>query len=205
LVDGGIFDPPNFNFFNFGSGGGPSGFFLKPTFQKKLPGSWRQVPDVSWLADPYTGGIIAISEPFASPPLQYDVYGGTSLACPMFSALWAIANQEHGKPLGQAAPYLYSLPSKTIFDVVPYSSATNVTASIAESSTKTDYYSAAYMAAPLEGTTKFLSAIWDYPDYQNFTLLITFGTDSGLKTAVGWDNVTGVGTPNGQAFADHFK
>jgi hypothetical protein len=29
----------------------------------------------------------------------------------MFSALWAIANQEAGAPLGQAAPYLYSLPA----------------------------------------------------------------------------------------------
>jgi hypothetical protein len=29
----------------------------------------------------------------------------------MFSALWAIANQEaFGGPLGQAAPYLYSMP-----------------------------------------------------------------------------------------------
>jgi hypothetical protein len=26
-----------------------------------------------------------------------------------------------------------------------------------------------------------------------------------LKTKVGWDNVTGMGTPNGQAFADFFK
>jgi hypothetical protein len=25
-----------------------------------------------------------------------------------------------------------------------------------------------------------------------------------LKTKVGWDNVTGVGTPNGKAFADAF-
>ena len=41
----------------------------------------------------------------------------------MFSALWAIANQEAGYPLGQAAPYLYSLPKGAIFDVVPYSSA----------------------------------------------------------------------------------
>jgi len=29
-------------------------------------------------------------------------------------------------------------------------------------------------------------------------------TPSALHTKVGWDNVTGVGTPNGQAFADAF-
>ena len=61
------------------------------------------------------------------------------------------------------------------------------------------------MATPLEGTTKFISAIWDYPLYQDSTFLITFGTDSGLATGKGWDDVTGLGTPNGKAFADHFK
>jgi hypothetical protein len=28
---------------------------------------------------------------------------------------------------------------------------------------------------------------------------------SALHTKIGWDNVTGVGTPNGQAFADAFN
>lgn len=33
----------------------------------------------------------------------------------------------------------------------------------------------------------------------------TLCTDAvALKTKVGWDNVTGVGVPNGQAFADAF-
>jgi hypothetical protein len=32
--------------------------------------------------------------------------------------------------------------------------------------------------------------------------VLTFGTDSSLVTAPGWDNVTGVGTPNGQAFVN---
>ena len=31
-------------------------------------------------------------------------------------------------------------------------------------------------------------------------LVITFGTDTSLTTRPGWDNVTGVGTPNGLAF-----
>jgi hypothetical protein len=50
--------------------------------------------------------------------------------------------------------------------------------------------------------------------------VISFGTDcntvsggfgtlctdsSALKTTKGWDNVTGLGTPNAQAFADSFK
>ena len=32
--------------------------------------------------------------------------------------------------------------------------------------------------------------------------VITFGTDSSLTTAPGWDNVTGVGTPDGWNFVN---
>ncbi len=122
----------------------------------------------------------------------------------MFSALWAIANQEAGFPLGQAAPYLYRMPKGAITDVLPYSSSHNVTAAIQEFPFLTDTYTAAQLAAPLENTTSFYSALWDYPLNQDTTLVLTFGTDSGLTTTAGWDNVTGLGTPNGKAFADAF-
>jgi hypothetical protein len=35
----------------------------------------------------------------------------------MFSALWGIATQRAGHPLGQAAPYLYNLPNNAIQDI----------------------------------------------------------------------------------------
>jgi subtilase family serine protease len=199
-----VTDPPSTSgYFNFGSGGGPSGFFAKPSYQSKLKGAGRQVPDISWLADPYTGAYIAISVSGVIPELQYQVYGGTSLACPMFSALWAIAIQKAGQPLGQAAPYLYKLPASTLIDVVPVTSATNVTGKVVDMAGKMSY-SAASLAAPLEGSTTFISALWNIP-LEGETALLTFGTDSGLQTAKGWDNVTGVGVPNGKAFVDYFK
>src|ERR1700733_10072851 len=203
--EGFVSDPPTNGFFDFGSGGGPSAVFAKPAYQAKLTGTQRLLPDISWLADPYTGGIIVISEPFQYPHQIYTVYGGTSLACPMFSALWAIANQEAGVPLGQASQYVYAMPASAVTDVLAIKSATNVKATYKESSTVTDAYTAADLAQPLELTTKFYSAIWAYPLTQDTTYLVTFGTDSGLTTTKGWDNVTGVGTPNGQAFADYFK
>ncbi len=178
--------------------------FSKPSFQSTLPGKKRQLPDISWLADPFTGAVIAITEPFTFPPITYQVFGGTSLACPMFSALWAIANQEAGFPLGQAAPWLYYMPAGTITDVLPVGSNTNVTATI-QDEFGTTTYTAAQLAAPLENTTKFYSALWDIPLSQDTTYVLTFGTDSGLTTKVGWDNVTGLGTPNGKAFADAFR
>jgi subtilase family serine protease len=209
-------DPPiNFGFYA-GAGGGPStcavqdiygdclAGFPKPAYQKKLPGKDRQLPDVSWLADPFTGAVILISVPGQVPEQVWQVWGGTSVACPMFSALWAIANEEAiaggGAALGQAAPYLYSMPAGTIFDIVPQTSKTNVKASIQEP-TLTNKYTPAELAGV---TGSFIDAIWDYPFYEDTALVITFGTDSGLKTKKGWDNVTGVGSPNGQAFADYF-
>src|SRR5208283_1417475 len=123
--------------------------FKKPSYQNSLPGKYRQLPDVSWLADPFTGAVIAITLPDAYPPLQWQVWGGTSVACPMFSALWAIANEEAlaggGAALGQAAPYLYSMPTGTIYDIVPQTSKTNVKASIQES-TATNKYTPAEVA-----------------------------------------------------------
>lgn len=206
LVDAGsIFDPPlNFGFYA-GAGGGPSAVFTKPSFQNKLPGTARLLPDISWLADPFTGAIIAITTNFVYPPLQWEVYGGTSLATPMFSGLWAIANQEAGAPLGQAARHLYSMPAGTITDVLPVNSSTNVTASINEGGGIINNYTAAEIVAPLENTTKFYSALWNIPLEQDTTYVISFGTDSGLTTTAGWDDVTGLGTPNGKAFADYFN
>ena len=113
--------------------------FPKPAFQKSLAGKYRQLPDIAWLADPYTGVVIAISVPGQIPELVWQVWGGTSVACPMFSGLWAIANEEAGTPLGQAAQYLYSLPPGAIRDVVPVASTTNVKASIVESTGTNNY------------------------------------------------------------------
>jgi subtilase family serine protease len=230
--EGTVFDPPLFFGFIGGAGGGPSncvyvdvnfnctGGFLKPLYQKRVPGKWRQVPDVSWLADPFTGGVIAISVPFQIPSLTWQVWGGTSLACPMFSALWAIANQEAGASLGLAAPYLYSLPAGAVTDIVPVVTKHNVTASIQESATTTVPYSATQMLGG-SVTGKYADAIWDYAPLADTAVIVSFGmdcsaegpaaffgtlcTDPGpLKTKLGWDNVTGVGTPNGKAFADAF-
>lgn len=229
---GTVYDPPLFFGFIGGAGGGPSNCvtvdaklnclagFPKPGYQKKLPGKYRQLPDISWLADPFTGGVIAITVPGQVPSLVWQVWGGTSLACPMFTGLWAIANQEAGAPLGLAAPYLYSLPTGAVTDIVPVSSKHNVTGSIQESATTTVPYSAAQM---LGGsiTGKYVSALWDYPSFVDTALIISFGMDCSaegpatffgtlctdphpLKTKVGWDNVTGVGTPNAKAFADAF-
>ena len=146
-----------------------------------------------------------ISQTGQIPEQLWFAVGGTSLSTPMFSALWAIANQEAGTPLGQAAPYLYSMPSSTITDVVPYVPGHNVTAVIQESSSVTNSYTPSEtleVVEPLFG--KFYSAIWDSVDGQKATLDVSFGQEYHQKITPGWDDVTGLGTPNAQAFADWF-
>jgi subtilase family serine protease len=205
VKQGTVTDPPSgTGYFNFGSGGGPSTFFVKPAFQSKLPGTGRQLPDISWIGDPFTGVYVAISSAATPAQVQYEVYAGTSLACPMFSALWAIANQAAGTPLGQAAPYLYTMPASTITDILPVGFKSNVTGTVQDSAGKTTY-TANQLAAPLEGTTAYVSTLWDDPSLPNTAILITFGTDTGLTVTKGWDNVTGVGVPNAKTFADFFR
>jgi subtilase family serine protease len=211
---GEVFDPPFAEGFAGGSGGGPStcafqdvnynclAGFPKPWYQKGfVPGKYRQLPDISWVADPFTGVVIAITVPDEVPSLLWQVWGGTSVACPMFSGLWAIANQEAGVPLGQAAPYVYSLPAGAIYDIVPVTSKTNVTASIQEP-TVTNKYTPAEVGGVTSGA--FVSALWDDADVADTALVFTFGTNPGLTTHKGWDDMTGVGTPNAKAFADAF-
>jgi subtilase family serine protease len=190
-----------------GSGGGTSRISAKPLFQSGLAGANRMVPDIAYLGDPYTGVELVESsfDAKGNPEpgtLTVQVIGGTSLACPMFSAMWAIANQAHGSSLGQAAPLLYHLPSGAITDIVPVGSSTDVIATIVDSN-GTNNLSALQLGMP-ETVAPFLSAIYNSPVSPFRWDVITFGTDSTLYTAEGWDNVTGLGVPNGVEFIKHF-
>jgi subtilase family serine protease len=194
-VPGAGYLPGSFRGFQFGSGGGASGVFPRPSFQSSLPApeNTRLLPDISWLADPFTGVEIIIT---TSGQPSVTVIGGTSLACPMFSALMAIASEKAGHGLGQAAQLVYSLPAGEITDVTAVSSPTNVTGVIDGSSTFT---SADALASPLGNTTCYFSALYNSPLSTRW-FVITFGTDTSLTTGPGWDNVTGLGTPNGLSF-----
>lgn len=177
-----------------GAGGGSSLVFPKPSWQKALPGTMRQVPDVSMDADPFTGVIVSYTDPVAGPVMAS--IGGTSLACPMFSALWALANEKAGHWLGQASPIISRLPSTAMHDILPVTSPTNVAGTII-SDDGANFYSASQLAAPLENTTEFVSAMWPVAGEY---MTLTFGTTSSLTVTKGWDNVTGYGSPVGLPF-----
>jgi hypothetical protein len=62
------------------------------------------------------------------------------------------------------------------------------------------FESAAFLGQPEQNTRLFISALFQSGDTS--WGVFTFGTDSSLATGPGWDNVTGLGTPNGVPFID---
>lgn len=105
---------------DIGSTGGLSQYYTAATWQQQTissataggygtVGVQRAVPDISMLGDPNTGLIIYNSNE-SSPWFQE---GGTSLSCPLFSALLALANQSlqnNNLPqVGLAAATIYSM------------------------------------------------------------------------------------------------
>lgn len=195
-------------FFGFleGAGGGASMVYAQPAFQKGLPGKFRQTPDIAMNADPETGNEIVVT-PTSVPgdPQSVEVFGGTSLSTPMFSAVWALANQDNaingGGALGQAAPLLYKLKGNAITDVnlTKADTKNNVTGVIVAPPAALQQLSAEDLATPLNGTKLYVSALFNSAVSTRWDVF-TFGTDSSLSTGPGWDNVTGLGTPNGDAF-----
>jgi subtilase family serine protease len=195
-------DVPNNEGFVFGGTGGASDTYPKPNFQNGLPGDRRLTPDISWVADPYTGVEIIFSVD-AQNDLGIDVIGGTSASCPMFSALWAIATQHAHHRLGQAAPRLYRLPPGAITDVVNSSSPHNVTGTV-QDPFGTNPIRASELAAPLYNLPSFISALYNSP-FSTRWFVLSFGVDSTLGAGRGWDPATGLGTPNGRNFVHAFS
>lgn len=131
----------------------------------------------------------------------------------MFSAMWALANQAAGSPLGQAAPLLYTLPAAAITDVRQIGNPNNVTGVISIPNTPPKPPTIIHeppkaLAAPtncaappctLGNTKNFVSALFQSSSSTRWDVFV-FGTDSSLTTGPGWDNVTGLGSPNGLPF-----
>jgi subtilase family serine protease len=203
VAPGTVEDPPSVQPLYGGGGGGESVFWKKPSWQSSLPGTGRQCPDVSALADPFTGVPIVITVN-KTQEVQYG-WGGTSLACPIFSAFWAIATQKEGKPLGSAAPAIAALPYGGVQDVLPRTDSTphNVKGSITDSSGTKKYSPAKLFSGALYGNKGFTSAVWQpTPGTPTNVVVFGFGIDSSLTVSKGWDNATGWGTPYGLKFID---
>jgi subtilase family serine protease len=157
--------------FLYGSGGGESAIFGQPSYQAGVtPSGARGVPDVAMDADPTTGMLVGETQTFPDG-VYYDQYriGGTSLSSPLFAGMTALAFQNAGGGVGLLNPTIYA--NKNAFTDVtgPGPDAGNVRA---------DY---------VDGVDASQGVVYS---------VRTFDQDSSLTVTPGWDNVTGLGSPN---------
>ena len=92
------------------SGGGLSKVFSRPGYQNRVSdvvGDSRGVPDISMIGDPDTG--VWTYNSFGPQDMGWELWGGTSVASPVFSGIVALADQKAGHRLGNINPALYRL------------------------------------------------------------------------------------------------
>jgi subtilase family serine protease len=157
--------------FLYGAGGGFSSLFDKPDYQAKLPGTQRAVPDMAMDADPTTGMLVGQTQLFPKRVVKYGEYriGGTSLASPLFAGMTALALQDHPQGAGLLNPAIYG--SKGAF--------TDVSGAAQDAgNVRADY------ANGVDSSGGILYSVR------------TFNQDSSLSVTRGWDDVTGLGSPN---------
>lgn len=165
----------------YGAGGGVSTLFAEPSYQQGVvpagvfiaqKRTGRAVPDVASIADPNTGYLIGETQTFPDGSVKYSEYriGGTSLSSPIFAGIMALADQAAGYVHGFANPLLYSLVGSSAF--------TDVTSPAATWAVVRVNYNNSIDAS--DGVTYILRTL-------NQTL--------SLQTTIGYDDVTGVGTP----------
>ncbi len=172
-----------------GSGGGVSCLFSRPSYQNgtvtitagpttQCNGfAGRGVPDIAALADANTGYLVGQTQTFpqtCNPAVtKYDEYrlGGTSLSCPIIAGIMALSDQKAGAAHGFANPFFYANPGK-------FTDILSVKTAVAR--------------------RNFNNSVDDCNGTGD--RLRTFNDFSGSPTqftGTGWDNVTGLGVPNG--------
>ena len=157
--------------FLYGSGGGESGIFAQPDYQDGItPAGARGVPDVAMDGDPTTGMLVGETQTFPDG-VYYDQYriGGTSLSSPLFAGMTALAFQHAGGGVGLLNPTIYAHAAAF----------TDVTGTPPDAgNVRADY------ANGVDATDGILYSVR------------TFDQDSSLTVGPGWDDVTGLGSPN---------
>lgn len=172
----------------YGGGGGTTHLFAEPSYQKPVvpaalanyfrEGPHRVVPDVAMVGDPNTGFLVGQSQTFPDGSIKYSEYriGGTSLSSPLFAGMVAVADQVNRGSLGFLNPKLYSLSGTSAFRDV------NHGRSVTDAVVRVDY------ANGFDSSDGLL------------TSLRTLNQTGTIYTRKGYDDVTGVGSPNGISF-----
>ena len=183
--------------FTSGAGGGTSKTYTQPYYQRGVvPDSlalanggttkMRVEPDIAAIADPNTGFLVGETMTFPDGTVKYNEYrlGGTSLASPVIAGVQALAEQARGGvPIGFANPGIYDKYGTSAYHDVtdhPLGQGQGI------ANVRVDYVNATDASGGL------------------VTSLRTFGVDSSLHATVGYDDVTGVGSP-GKDYVTSYK
>lgn len=177
--------------YSSGAGGGTSQLFAQPFYQKgHVPASiskyfgstpMRAVPDISMPGDPNTGLRIGETQVFPNGT-YYAEYrlGGTSLSSPLLAGVLADTVQFTGHAIGFINPLIYAdEQTPAITDVL--------STQHPQATVRRDF------ANVLNSSDGFI------------TRLQTLDIATTIWTRPGYDDMTGVGTPNGVHFLSAFK
>jgi subtilase family serine protease len=179
--------PPAPGAFLYGSGGGTSVLYDEPAYQVGVVptvlahqnhsggATGRVVPDISMDGDPNTGMLIGETQTFPDG-VYYDQYriGGTSLSCPLFAGLMALADHADNSAHGFINPSLYPLAGTSAVTDIDHLSASDV---------RVDFLNG------VDGVDGTITSTRTF-DFRALR----------IKSAPGYDNVTGIGVPNGVNF-----
>jgi subtilase family serine protease len=185
LSNGAWVSPPGT--YSSGGGGGTSQLFAQPFYQRgKVPpsiseyygsGPMRAVPDIAMPADPNTGMEVGETQVFPDGTYwdQYRI-GGTSLASPLMAGVVAVADQFTHRSLGFINPLYYRLlGTGALHDITA--------PGFPVAQVRTDFVN------ELDSSQGLL--------YRLQTIDVQSST---LHDTPGYDDETGVGTPDGPEF-----
>jgi subtilase family serine protease len=170
-----------------GGGGGTSVLFGQPFYQKgKVPASiskyfggkpMRAVPDISMNGDPNTGFQVGETQEFPDGTYwdQYRI-GGTSLSSPLLAGVIAVADQFAHRSLGFTNPLYYRLLNTPALH---------------------DITAPAHPLAQVR--TDFVNGV-DASNGLRYRLQTIDVQSSTIHSTPGYDDETGVGSPNGPLF-----
>lgn len=166
----------------------PPGTYRVPENPAQSPQGWygeetldvgaihSMAPDVSALADPNTGMLIGQTQSFPDGS-YYSEYriGGTSLASPLFAGMMADVQARAGTDIGFANPMLYAKAS-AFSDILPAPAGLAVI--------RSDY------ANYVDASSGYLAT----------ARVIGYDAPLTIHAGAGYDDVTGLGTPDGQSW-----
>lgn len=180
------------------SSGGPSLIWAQPGYQVGVvpralakapgnrPGLVRSEPDIASAADLFTGFATGILLPQKGKPPKFGfiTVGGTSEAAPTVAGIIADAQQGQHAVFGFTDPVLYQLNGTSAFhDILPSASAPAQFRGVV--------CNTAFCGAPA-----LITFDDQNPNMNGYT---------GQVTLKGYDNMTGIGTPNGQQFINTLR